>query len=121
VTFIDHTTDVAPYLRASDVFVLPSAREGLPNALLEAMACGVPPIVTHIPGVTDFVVGSGVNGLAVDRAAAPLATALESLVNDAAYRAELGARARGTIDERFAIEGVADRYAALYHALVAAA
>ena len=53
---VEHTSSIEQYYRAADIFVLPSKREGLPNALLEAMACGLPSIVSRLPGVTDSVI-----------------------------------------------------------------
>jgi glycosyltransferase involved in cell wall biosynthesis len=119
VMFVELTTDVASYLQASDIFALPSSREGLSNALLEAMATGLPCVAAAIPGVTDSVMTSGENGCIVpsgdvDAVAAALTTLLE---NDRVRHA-LGRRARQTILDRFAIGAVADRYDALYRSLL---
>lgn len=122
VLFIDRTTDVPSYLEASDIFALPSAREGLPNALLEAMAAGLPSIAAAIPGVTDFVIDHDVNGwLMPPGDGAALAGTLALLVERADVRLRVGGRARDTIRERFAIDAVADRYLALYHDLMSRA
>ena len=63
ISFVERTTHVDDYMRITDVFVLPSMREGLPNALLEAMACAIPCIVTNLPGVTDWLVDDGRTGV----------------------------------------------------------
>ena len=55
--------DVVPYLRAMDVFVLPSTRnEGVPQALLQAMACGLPAVASRIGGIPELV--KGLEGIA---------------------------------------------------------
>src|SRR5262249_23074031 len=65
IQFVESTNEIERFYRAADVFVLPSSREGLPNALLEAMASGLACIVTMLPGVTDTVIEDGRNGLLV--------------------------------------------------------
>jgi glycosyltransferase involved in cell wall biosynthesis len=87
------------------VYVLPSIREGLPIALLEAMSCGLPCVASRLPGSTDGLVEHGVNGLLV----APddldgLAAAIRSLVLDADASARMGAAARETIVSRYSIQ-----------------
>ena len=115
VIFVERTTDVAAYLQASDIFAVPSSREGLSNALLEAMSCGLPCVAAAIPGVTDSVIESGVNGFVVppgdERA---LADALAGLLRDDGLKREIGGRARRTILERYSIQSVAERYLSIY-------
>jgi glycosyltransferase involved in cell wall biosynthesis len=118
VMFVEQTHDVAGYLQASDIFAVPSSREGLSNALLEAMSCGLPCVVAAIPGVTDSVIEHGVNGLIVPpRDEEALAGALKPLLNDDSLRRTIGERARATIVERYAIQAVAARYYAMYEEL----
>jgi glycosyltransferase involved in cell wall biosynthesis len=120
VSFVERTDDVASYLRASDVFVLPSSREGLSNALLEAMSTGLACVCADIPGATDAVIESGVNGWAVPPGDASALTAvLAMLFRDESARREAGGRARETILERFAIRSVAEQYLTLYQQLMA--
>jgi glycosyltransferase involved in cell wall biosynthesis len=122
VRFVERTTEVAAFLKAADIFALPSAREGLPNALLEAMSCGLPCVAGDLPGVTDFPVASGVNGVLVPpRDAVALGTALADLARDAARRQAMGAAARGTVLREFAITQVAADYLRLYRDLLGAA
>jgi glycosyltransferase involved in cell wall biosynthesis len=120
VRFVEQTTDVASHLRASDIFVLPSSREGLSNALLEAMSTGLACVCADIPGVTDAVIESGVNGWCLPPGDAPaLAAVLATLFQDERTRHAAGGRARSTVLERFAIRSVADQYFMLYQQLMA--
>jgi glycosyltransferase involved in cell wall biosynthesis len=120
VFFVERTDAVADYLQASDVFALPSSREGLSNALLEAMSTGLACVTAAIPGVSDSVIDDGGNGILVPAGdAGALGLELARLLASEPLRASLGARARQTIVERFAMTAIADRYAALYAALLA--
>lgn len=111
---VDHMPDL---LAAADGFVLPSAREGLSNALLEACSAGLPVVATRIGGTVD-VIHDGQNGLLfeVDDLAG-LKRQLLRLLSDADLRIRLGTAARETVLARFDIDGTADRLLALYQAL----
>jgi glycosyltransferase involved in cell wall biosynthesis len=118
VVFVEQTLDVAGYLRASDIFAVPSSREGLSNALLEAMSTGLPSIAGAIPG-GESVIESGSNGYAVPpEDGAALADVLARLLVDPQLRDAVGERARRTVVERFAMREVGERYLALYSELV---
>ena len=111
-------SDVAPYLRAADAFVLPSRTEGLPVALLEAMACGLPCVATAVGGTPEVLDTAGAGWLVPGEAPWALAEALgEALAEGGAAR---GARARALVEERYALDRVAARYLALYQRVVAA-
>lgn len=118
VRFLGDRDDVSAILDRADVFALPSRAEGISNALLEAMAAGMPVVATAIPGNTD-VVTNGHDGLLVAVDDPPsIAAAIERLMDDRELRARLGRAARRTIGSRFAIDMVADRYLALYRELL---
>ncbi len=110
VRFEGVVNDPAPYYRAADIFVLPSRHEGTPNALTEAMAFGLPVIVSDgSPGPLSLV-ENGTNGLVTPVENVPALTeALERLMADAGERARLGAAARTAMagrrarDEAFAL------------------
>jgi glycosyltransferase involved in cell wall biosynthesis len=106
--------DKQALLSQAHVFVLPSYGEGLPYALLEAMAAGVAPVVSAVGAVPD-VVGYGEHGLLVaPRSIDQLVYALARLHDDRGLLARLGAAARARIEERFGLERFACSFARLY-------
>jgi glycosyltransferase involved in cell wall biosynthesis len=118
ISFHGSCSDVQRFLKAASVFVLPSFVEGLPNALIEAMACGLPVVATRVGGIPD-VVDDGRTGILVapgDRSG--VADALKALCGSAHMRAQMGSAARETIVQRYCIEAVARRYIDLYDELL---
>ena len=109
VRFVGYVEDVRPHLREADLFVLSSDKEGLPLALLEAMACGLPAVVTEVGGTGEAVVQNK-TGLLVRRGDAEgLARCIQQLLGDAATRGEMGLAARRRIHEHFEIEQAMQR------------
>jgi glycosyltransferase involved in cell wall biosynthesis len=110
---------IGSWLRALDVFVLPSGpEESFGNAVIEAMACGVAPIVSrdcpaHVEHVAD-----GRTGLVVDDPA-QLAKRLDELIDSAPRRARLGSAAKRFVREKYPIEAMVDRFELLYDRLEA--
>lgn len=102
VRFTGNQADVAPWMRAFDVFCLPSyANEGVPQALMQAMACGLPVVTTPV-GSIEEIVSEGETGLIVPpRDAEALRTAISALLHDSPRRSALGARAAAVARERF--------------------
>ncbi|MFP5270917.1 glycosyltransferase family 4 protein [Coleofasciculus sp.] len=96
------------YLAAADLYTLPSRHEGFPVAPLEAMACGLPVVATDAPGVPDILEkGELSGGLIVPREdATALALALGRVLDDPAWRCELGKRARHRVETSFSLEAV---------------
>jgi glycosyltransferase involved in cell wall biosynthesis len=119
VLFRGLVADVAPYLRACDIFVFPSLGEGMPNALLEAMASGLPCVASAIGGCRD-VITDGQTGVLVPAGdAAALRGALEELLQSPALRERLGAAAQQDTVARFGLEKMVARYEACYRAAIA--
>ncbi len=107
-----------PWLDWADCFILPSRREGLSNALLEAMACGLPCIANDIPPNRE-VLDDGNAGVLVpvgDEEA--LYREMLRLSADPAFAADLGQRAMTRVKEHYSIESVAARYIDLYKNLI---
>ena len=93
--------DIRPWLRASDVFVLPSYREGFPNVVLEALAMGLPCVVSDVNGAPDAV-KEGLNGIIVPKKdEEALYQAMKKMAADGSLRAEMGENARPYVAERF--------------------
>ncbi|MFC5480661.1 glycosyltransferase family 4 protein [Massilia suwonensis] len=110
----------AEQLARASVFCLPSHAEGLPMALLEAMAAGKAVVASAVGGIPE-VLREGENGLLVPpRDGAALAGALARVLEDANLRARLGAQARGTVAQHYSTEAVCGRLAAIYNELAGA-
>lgn len=115
VTFAGPTADVAPYLKAADLLVLPSRAEGMSNTLLEAMACGIPVVATDLPANREVVGTDGRAGWLVRPGDAPeLSRAIRTLATTPSLRRDIGAAARARVEERFDLRRVAEQYLALY-------
>lgn len=109
--------DKALLLSQADVLCLPSYSEGLPYALLEAMAAGVVPIVTPVGAIPD-VVQEGVHGVLVPtRDCDAIAEAIAALSRDRALLARMSAACRKRIAGGYSIERVAGGFANLYSSL----
>ena len=120
VVFVPPTNQVQDYFRAADMYVMPSVREGMPIALLEAMACGLPAVASRLPGSTDTMIEPGVNGLLVPPGdVAAFADGLARLLSNPDEAARLGAAARLTVESRYTMERVADMWLDAYHHVLA--
>lgn len=121
VVFGGAVGDVAPWLRAADVFVLPSIAEGLSVAMLEAMATGLPALVTDVGGARD-VIHPGEDGWIVPPDDVPaLREALRTLLADPALRRRVGDRARVRVEDSYSLRAAADRLDALYRRMAGTA
>ena len=103
---------------ASDLFLLPSLEDNLPNMLLEALSCGTPAIAYSVGGIPE-VLHDGVNGRLIPAADEPeFVQALLCLVGDASVREEMGRRARALASEAHSSSLQANRHVALYRDLI---
>jgi len=117
VHFSGQVDDVENWLRAADLFVLPTKREGTPNSVLEAMATGLPAVVSRYTGLSAAIGTPGRHYQLVERNAGALAAALQPLLADTDARrhwSEAGlSYIRDAMDQRITL----DRYTELYREL----
>ena len=122
VRFTGRIADVDPHLAGADAFVFPSIYpEGMPNVVLEAMAAGLPCVVSRNPALRD-VVTDGVDALVCDAAdAESLACSIVRALEDAELAEALGRAARRRMEAEFDIRAVARSYLTLYGDVLARA
>lgn len=119
VRFLGEREDVPALLALADVFVLPSAWEGMPNAVMEAMASGCPVVATRIDGIVELLPDASYGWLVEPDRPDQLAAALaESLANRPEALRRAG-RARARAVETFSVERMVERYEALFDELAA--
>lgn len=112
------TVQVTDWLRAVDIFVLPSRSEALSNALMEAMACGCPVVASKVGGNPELVT-NGETGLLFEPGdAAGLADALQTLIENEFLRRQLAEAGAKFVRERFSIRTSAQRMGEIYAKLI---
>jgi glycosyltransferase involved in cell wall biosynthesis len=116
VRFFGEQSDVGDWLSRADLFVLSSVSEGLPISILEAMAAGLPAIVTDVGGMPEVVNLSGAGKVVPAGRVELLAEAIEELASRPQELKELGLRARSCYQEHFRPERMAEEYLGLYQA-----
>lgn len=118
VSFLGKLDDVVPLLKQSDVFCLLSRSEGFSNALLEAMACRLPCVVTRAGG-NEEAITDGENGLvvAIDDPMAAASRVID-LLETPGHAREMGQKARRTVESRFTVEIMIDRLVEFYDGLL---
>jgi glycosyltransferase involved in cell wall biosynthesis len=110
--------DVLPWLRALDIFALPSyANEGVPQALVQAMLVELPCVTTAIGGIPELAEHERTALLVAPRDPAALAAAIERLAGNEGLRRELGEAARKRCVEGYAFERMLDRMEVIYRAV----
>jgi glycosyltransferase involved in cell wall biosynthesis len=118
VKLLGNRNDIDRFLQSADIFVLPSRWEGLPVALLEAMGMGLPVVATQVEGV-DEVLERDTDGLLVPpEDAMALGEALLRLIASAALRRNMGAAARGRIQESYTLDIMCEKYLVVMRSLV---
>lgn len=118
VHFLGFRKDIPRLLRNLDLFVLPSMYEGLPNVVLEAMACGLPVIATAVDGTPEAVVHGKTGFLVPSGQPKSLEDAIISLLNEPGKLKQFGRAGRKRIENQFSLEGQVARFVALYESML---
>lgn len=118
-------------LRAADAFVFPSRQEGFGSVIIEAMASGLPCVVSELPGITDLIFATpegsgspasvpGADGIVVPQGEPDaVAAALVRLLREPSKAAAMGMRARQRAEQHFALPRIVDAYLRLYREILA--
>lgn len=102
------------FLKVSDLFVLPSESEGVPNVLLEAMAVGLPIVASRINGIIDLISNEHNGLLFAPTKENNLLEKVFVLLENEKFGREIGEKARETVESRFSFEIIGQQYADLY-------
>ena len=114
VIFAGERSDIPGLLFSIDIFVLPSLREGLPLAILEAMACGKPVIATNVGGIPE-VLKDGENGILVSpKDPEALYRAMNELLDNRKKREKMGRKGKRVCDESFRAKIMVENIEGLY-------
>lgn len=118
VTFLGQVEEVASILPMADVFVLPSVSEGLPNALLEAMSCGLAVLASAVGGIKDLIRPGHTGLLFAPQDIFQMTEAIIRIAADRSLSARLGKNARLLIEQNHALAKVTCQYQQLYRELM---
>ena len=114
VTFAGEQHDLAEWLSAADLFLLPSAQESFGMAALEAMACGVPVIASRVGGLPELIEDGRTGYLCAMDDLDGMAERGIALLSDPALHADITARAAGVVGSRFCTEAIVPLYERFY-------
>lgn len=117
VHFTGPVSNVQDYLRAADLLVFPSHREGMPNVVPEAMACGIPIIMTPFLGLPEEFGMPGTHYVLSSWEPEGLASDIRSLLSSSEHRRNLGDEGRHWVERKLDVKYSLDRYASMYFEL----
>jgi len=119
VVFRGLVSNVHDYMRASDIFVFASIREGFPNVVVESMASGIPAVVLNIHGITNGIITDGIDGITVNsNSPDTFASGIKQLLEDKEYYSFLAGNARRKAIENYSTGVIDAKYLQLYEALL---
>jgi|GEM_PF-1088493 len=118
VAFMGEKEDSLPWIKGFDVGTCASDNEGIPNSLIEAMACEKPVISTDVGQVRELVQDGRSGFLVPPGGVEAFCLAVETLVNNPALCVQMGKVGRQIVEERFSIRRAAAQYSEIYHQLL---
>lgn len=121
VHFAGFFENMEEFFRRIDVFLMSSLSEGLPMALLEAMACGKACIASEVGGIPEILSSPDLGVLVPPAQPSAMAEAILSVIRDESGRALMGEKARRVVLQRFSVERMAAKYLEFYHQIMRAA
>jgi glycosyltransferase involved in cell wall biosynthesis len=116
--FVDFTKTPEKYMSASDIFVLPSYREGFGSVIIEAASCGLPSIGSNIYGLSDAIKAGETGLLVPDKSSKLLEKAMLKLANNDKFRKEMGLSARSRATCYFSQDNITLKILQLYKKLI---
>jgi glycosyltransferase involved in cell wall biosynthesis len=118
VTFLGPSESVPPLLKGCQIFYLPSLSEGLSNAMLEAMACGLPCVASDVGGNGELVIHDKTGYLVAQGDPAAAAQRILSLLQDPSLAARMGRAGRERVELSFSLQAMIGRLIELYGGLL---
>ncbi len=118
ITFVGEVENVVEYLNVTDCYVFPSRLEGMPNVILEAMACGLPIITTEIPGIVE-IINDGESGMLIPpKNISALANSLTTILSNPELGLQFGKAARKRAEQHYSFKVLGKRYFEIYQKLL---
>lgn len=115
ITFLGHSPDVNKFIKISNIGIFMMERDGLPNSVIECMACGVPVVYNRIPGITDFIIEDNVDSFIADNNnLQTYADKIISLSNNKELYDFISSNARKKIESKFDTKTIFKEYKKLY-------
>jgi len=119
IIYIQDAPSIEKLYQISNVYILSSSREGMPNSLIEAMGTGLPVISTILPNITDWIIEDGKNGLLYPIGQTDLLSEqITKLIEKPCLASTLGSAARVKVSAAYSIDGIASRYLDLYERIL---
>jgi glycosyltransferase involved in cell wall biosynthesis len=113
-----HHDEISQWLSAADIFVFPSHNEGLPNAVLEAMACGLPVVATRVGGIPEAI-EDGQSGILIkEKDADSLIRAIDRLLGNEELAKQMGRNGRNMVEQNFSWEKNAEQMIRIYREVI---